>query len=176
MSQSELRFGFCSCLPAHYADGFPDELSVGFIGNGRRIVKEFSLQKIIIPQAREDEALVESRIHLFVDGHFSPKSKRWNCFLEFLSIVRYSSTCYEGSFVRNVQVGNHCLRTERWREWGQEELPPLSEILSGARSLLQRYKRRRGLRGLNQWLRRMTPKNWNVPSDLLIHSKKGELE
>lgn len=133
----ELRFGICRCVAERYPV-LPAVLPVVFYVRGRRVVQEFSLRWIVIPEDREVETLVKSRAHFFFDAH---KRASWHLFVELLE-QSYFAASHEEVWCTHWQ--RFCSRAAFFRIWESDTLPDVAVVLRAAGVCLQRYKRYRG--------------------------------
>lgn len=160
MAQEVLRLGVCSCIADHYQT-FPESTDVSFRVNGRLIVRTFSLKRIIIPEAEEMKVLLKTRAHFFLDAHYRGGVEKWWTFFE-LNDIRLSAPFHEEEF-RCTHINRRCIKSAYYRMWDMPQPTSADEVVKAIRTLLQRLKRVRQPRGVRDWLRRMTPRKWQLP-------------
>ena len=160
MEHEMLRLGVYSCVADLYAK-FPESIDVSFRTNGRLITRTFGLSRVLIPEKNETEVLLKMRAHFFLDAHFRKFPGRWDTLLD-LNDIRLSPPCHEEDY-RCTHVNGRCMKAACYRVWELPQPASMDEIIKGVRTLLQRLKRAKQPRGVNAWLRRMTPRRWELP-------------
>ncbi|GEM_PF-5544526 len=157
-----LRGAVCECISWPHDDFLPKLVAVRFRHNGKLVTREFSVEWEVMPEGgRVERIIFDKRYHLDFDAHRSSKAGGYLSFLQLYDIVPVRAAGNIGYACFVEDESQQAVVVRMYHIWSG--LPPaLGDVSKEIGRAFQRLNR---AHPLGPYLRRMTPKGWQPPSD-----------